>query len=42
MQIDDCELWMQMLAFAVKMHSRPGRWPAEARRAEVASTRSEA
>ena len=30
----------QMLAFAVKMHSRPGRWPSEARRAEGASTRS--
>ena len=25
-----------------KMHSRPDRWPSEARRAEVASTRSEA
>ena len=30
----------QTLAFAVKMHSRPGRWPSEARRAEGASTRS--
>ena len=30
----------QMLAFAVKMHSRPGRCPSEARRAEGASTRS--
>ena len=35
MWIDDCELW-------VKMHSRPGRCPSKARRAEVASTRSEA
>ena len=32
----------QTLAFAEKMHSRPDRWPSEARRAEVASTRSEA
>src|SRR5699024_5218421 len=32
----------QMLAFAGKMHSRPGRCPSKARRAEVASTRSEA
>ena len=30
----------QTLAFAEKMHSRPDRWPSEARRAEVASTRS--
>ncbi len=32
----------QTLAFAEKMHSRPDRCPSEARRAEVASTRSEA
>ena len=33
----------QTLAFALrKMHSRPDRWPSEARWAEVASTRSDA